>query len=126
MRLPLPLAQLACVCVYRIWTREALTRAFYFALKEIAAEQQRCERVLGMLLPPTLVSSYRSVVVDAAKGDVSISDGRKSRGNEDPGSSGKGVAVNVLSVVSAGSERFAEAFESASVLFAEGTGEFTH
>ena len=44
----------------RIVTRENVTRAFFFALKEIAAEQQRCERVLGLLLPPTLVSTSTS------------------------------------------------------------------
>ena len=53
-------SQLAVISMLRIATREKVTREFYFALKEIAAEQQRCERVLGLLLPPTLVSTSKS------------------------------------------------------------------
>ena len=53
-------SQLAVISMLRIATREKVTRDFFFALKEIAAEQQRCERVLGLLLPPTLVTSSRS------------------------------------------------------------------
>ena len=59
----------------------------------------------------------RSVVVEAAAEDSSGSDPRlRSFSSGDPERSG------VLNVVSVGSERFAEAFESASVLFAEGAG----
>ena len=108
------------MCVYRILTREKRTRAFYFALREIAAEQQRCERVLGMLLPPTLVASMRSVVVEAAAEDGSGPGGRGSSSSSSSDTERSGV----LNVVSVGSERFAEAFESASVLFAEGAGGF--
>ena len=96
--------------MYRILIRETRTRAFYFALKEIAAEQHRCEQVLGMLLPPTLVASWRSVAVKAATDNAITVDGRADH------------ALGVPGVVSAGEERFAEAFESASVLFAEGAG----
>ena len=111
----------------RILTREKVTRAFYFALKEIAAEQQRCERVLGLLLPPTLVNKMRSVVVEAAVGNGNASR-RSSGGSVDSGSPaaasmGSGDLIDVVTVGAA--ERFAEAFESASVLFAEGAGGFT-
>ena len=57
----------------------------------------------------------RSVVVEAAAKDGSGSELSNSI-SSDPERSG------VLNVVSVGSERFAEAFESASVLFAEGAG----
>ena len=50
-------SQMALLCVWRIIMREDDSRAFFFALRLIAVEKQRCERVLGLLLPPTLVTS---------------------------------------------------------------------
>ena len=81
-----------------------------------------------MLLPPMLVASCRrSVVVDAAKGDTSGPGVRKSGGkvfDSSAASSGGGTDSDVSSVASITAERFAEAFGSASVLFAEGAGGF--
>ena len=52
--------QMALVSALRIALRETDARAFFFAVKAITDEKQRCERVLGLLLPPTLVTSSRS------------------------------------------------------------------
>ena len=130
-------SQLAILCVLRIVARERKHRAFFFALKDIAVEQSNCERVLGLLLPPTLVtSSLKNVVVEAGGGPGAggaRTEGPSSPTAANPGGSqgaslGGGRAdyldspdeSGVLDVVAIGSERFAEAFESASVLFAEG------
>ena len=51
---------MALVSALRIALRETDARAFFFAVKAITDEKQRCERVLGLLLPPTLVTSSRS------------------------------------------------------------------
>ena len=95
--------------------RERDTRAFFFALKAIAEEKQRCERVLGLLLPPTLVAAQRAVIIRAAA----------LTGGDSCDSLGTGASIaerEMQSVVSVGGERFAEAFDSASILFAEGKG----
>ena len=91
--------------------REEGSRAFFFALRAIAAEKLRCEKVLGLLLPPTLVTSMRAVIVRAAAHTIGDSFDNNESGGSEPA---------VKSVVSVGDERFAEAFDSASIMFAEG------
>ena len=54
---PSPFVQVTALCMWRIILREMDTRSFFFALKSIAAELHHCERVLSLLLPPTLVTS---------------------------------------------------------------------
>ena len=111
-RPPPPLrSQISLISVWRILLRETEARAFFFALKAIADEKQRCEKVLGLLLPPTLVTSMRAVIVKAAA--LNIGD---SFDSADTGSS----EHEVERVASVGDERFAEAFDSASIMFAEG------
>jgi len=107
--------------VLRILARESKQRVFFFALNEIAAEQQRCERVLGLLLPPTLVSPMRDVVVEAVAGPGASTLGTRS-GRTTSSVYHAGMESVVIDVVSVGEERFAEAYQSASVLFAEGGG----
>ena len=115
------LCQVAALAVLRILDRERNSRVFYSALKEIAAEQQRCERVLSLLLPPTLVTSVGGVVVAAAAGEADHADlARHPDGWSATVSPSDTIDSGVIDVVSIGAERFAEAFESASVLFAEG------
>ena len=106
---------MALVSALRIALRETDARAFYFAVKAITDEKQRCERVLGLLLPPTLVAAQRAVIIKAAA--LTSGDSCDSLGT------GASVAEREMqSVVSVGGERFAEAFDSASILFAEGVG----
>ena len=115
-------SQLAVLCIFRILVREQRTRAFYFALREIADEQQRCERVLGLLLPSTLVSSMHTVVVEAKAGS---NRGERPAGGRRPAAGSWATSPTdsgVIDVVSVGEERFADSFQSASVLFAEGPG----
>ena len=116
----------------RIFAREQKQRAFFFALTEIEGEQSHCERVLGLLLPPTLVtSSLKNVVVEAwggpgeggARAEPPSPTAANVAGRSLGGRAGEGGPSDdndVLDVVAIGSERFAEAFDSASVLFAEG------
>ena len=94
--------------------RERDARSFFFAVRAITEEKQRCERVLGLLLPPTLVTSMRNAIVKAAA--LAADENFDSRGE------GAASGNEMQTVVSVSGERFAEAFSSASVLFAEGEG----
>ena len=77
--------------------------------------------MLSLLLPPTLVTSVGGVVVAAAAGEADHADlARHPDGWSATVSPSDTIDSGVIDVVSIGAERFAEAFESASVLFAEG------
>ena len=113
-----PSAQIGGICCWKILEREANTRAFYKMVRDLGVEQQRCESVLGLLLPPSLVTTMQSnIALRAPAGSPDASfHSSASGGSRSTGRRGSAS----LDVISTGGERFAEAFADASVLFAEG------
>jgi len=82
---------------------------------DLGDEQQRCESVLGLLLPPSLVSTMRQTIANVPSSPEASAPSTSPTGGRSRGRRGSAS----LDVISTGGERFAEAFSDASVLFAE-------
>ena len=101
--------QIAAFGFWNVVSREASGREHFFTVLDVRAEQEQCDRLLSLLLPPTIMATVRGVH------DIGLaSTGGLIRGDEISG------AIDVRGVVSASEERFAERFPDVSVLFAEG------
>ena len=98
------LLQIAIYGSINVSTFDRKARNHFFTILGLRAEQLQCDRVLALMLPPTIMESLRAPVDDPLL---------------DEGIPGSG---DIRGVVSAGlgDERFADRFEDVSVMFAEG------
>ena len=104
------------VAVYAFWSvvlRDKRTRAHFFTVRDLGAERELCNRILSLLLPPTIMASMARAPAAAAAAAASYEQGILSEGEEQ-------LAAPDMGSVAAANERFAERFPDASVMFAMG------
>ena len=101
----------ALYAYWNIVSRDRGARAHFFTVRDLFAERELCDRILSMLLPESIMAHYRAPSASSSVG------GRPELHIDDDGEI---VGAELVGVVSAGEERFAEHFPDASVMFAMG------
>ena len=104
------LLQGAAYAYWSVTSRDRNARSHFFAVRDLGAERDVCDRILSLLLPPTIMASRRGPSA------ASVAEGR--RGPD--GGGDEILGADLVGVVSMGEERFAERFPDASVMFAMG------
>ena len=117
-------ASLACFAIQR---REGESRAHFGAVRGLYREQERTENVLGLLLPLTLLvkmlegGSTGGDGGDGRPGGGSLGGSAASDACPPPADAAPASPLGLMSL-SSRQQHFAEQYDSASVLFAEGEG----
>ena len=100
--------QVAAIVYYAAFQRQRSSRAFFHGVLQLGLEQDRCDGLLQLLLPPTIASEVKSQ--------------KSARDLLEPGFDEAGGVWDdsAHGISSLGEDRYAESFAEASVLFAEG------
>jgi len=107
------LLQASLYAYWSVVSRDRVARNHFFTVRDLSAERGVCDRILSLLLPPTIMARMRvpAAPVLEGRGDNAV-------GGDDI------LGADLVGVVSMGEERFAERFPEASVMFAQGTNEW--
>ena len=108
--------QAAGLCVYNVIAREIGVRGHFYAVRSLYEEHARMERVIGLLLPPSIIPQLRA---GASQKGVHPRRDEVLDASVDIVSTGDAQSDSAL-LLSVRNERFAENFMDASVMFAEG------
>ena len=104
------LLQTAAYAYWSVVSRDSGARSHFFAVRDLGAERDVCDRILSLLLPPTIMALRRRPSASALP--------ERRRSLDDGGD--EILGADLLGVVSMGEERFAERFPDSSVMFAMG------